>query len=663
MTQTAVGVYPNTANVTVQDNEGNSAQDDDSASVEVTNIIADLAIVKTSSADPVDVNASFSYTLAVTNNGPDDAANLSVTDDLPVDAAFVSTVAAGWTCSYDIPTHSVTCTLPSLTVGSSSSITINMTAPAFETTLSNQATVTGSVSDPDPANNTDTLDILVVQADPDALSKDLTATSETFTADPNVAIGEILTYEVIITVPPGTFATSQLVDTLGEGLAYVDCTSIVPENANLTTSIAGGFAGICASTTPTEFPAASTDDIDQGRLVTYDFGTLTNSGTTRLKLVVTYRAVVLDAIDNQDGDLLTNSAVYSWGGGSVGPATGGAVRIQEPELTIDKVSSTGFVRVGDTVTFTITIAHSGASNTNAYDTLISDVVPVELQVIPASLDCALGVQDADTCSFDAGTRTVTASWLNFALGGGNGAVRFQATVLAIPAAGGITNTAAVEWTSLPLDPGQISLYNVLSTERYYDPADPANNYGTDASVTLNALGGAALLPSTGFAPGVRTDLSGLKVTQYSQNADLSLEIPALKLNLPIVGVPLQNGDWDLNWLWNQAGWLQGTAYPTLEGNSVLTAHVYLPNGLPGPFIDLGKLYWGQEIVVRSNGERYVYQVREVKKIKPDDLSVFKHEDRSWLTLLTCKEYDEKTGSYRSRLVVRAVLIRIEEITK
>ena len=662
VTQTAIGVYPNTAEVTIQDNEGNSAQDDDTATAEVTDVIADLAIVKTASADPVDVNAAFSYTLAVTNNGPDDAANLSVIDDLPADAVYVSTAAPGWTCSYDIPTDAVSCTLPALAVGSTSAITISMTAPAFETTLSNQAAVTGSVSDPDPSNNADTLDILVVQSDPDALSKSLTATSEAFTADPNVAIGEVLTYEVIITVPPGTFATSQLVDTLGQGLAYVDCTSIVPENANLTTSIAGGFAGICTSNTPTEYPAGNTDDINQGRLITYDFGTLTNTDTGPLQLTVTYRAVVLDAVENQDGDLLTNSAVYSWAGGSVGPATGGAVRVREPELSIDKDASAGFVRVGDTVTFTITIAHIAASNTNAYDVLITDVVPAELQVIPASLDCTLGAQDADTCAYDAGTSTITAGWLNFTLGGGNGAVRFQATVLSIPAAGGITNTAAVEWTSIPLDPGQISRYNTLSTERYYDPADPANNYGTDASVTLNALGGAALLPSTGFAPGVRTDLSGLKVTQYSQNADLSLEIPSLKLNLPIVGVPLQNGDWDLNWLWNQAGWLQGTAYPTLEGNSVLTAHVYLPNGLPGPFIDLGKLYWGQEIVVHSNGERYIYQVREVKKIKPDDLSVFKHEDRSWLTLLTCKEYDEKTGSYRSRLVVRAVLIRIESDT-
>jgi LPXTG-site transpeptidase (sortase) family protein len=96
---------------------------------------------------------------------------------------------------------------------------------------------------------------------------------------------------------------------------------------------------------------------------------------------------------------------------------------------------------------------------------------------------------------------------------------------------------------------------------------------------------------------------------------------------------------------------------------VLTAHVYLPNGLPGPFVDLSKLSWGQEVAIVSNGERYVYQIREVKKIKPDDMTVFKHEEKPWLTLLTCKEYDEKTNSYRSRLMVRAVLMRIEDLSK
>ena len=50
-------------------------------------------------------------------------------------------------------------------------------------------------------------------------------------------------------------------------------------------------------------------------------------------------------------------------------------------------------------------------------------------------------------------------------------------------------------------------------------------------------------------------------------------------------------------------------------------------------------------------------------MNPNDMSVFRHEEKPWLTLLTCKEYDEKTNSYRSRLVVRAVLLRVENLTE
>ncbi len=51
---------------------------------------ADLSLVKTDSVDPVAPSGSFAYTLAVTNNGPSDAQNVLVTDNLPTGVGFVS---------------------------------------------------------------------------------------------------------------------------------------------------------------------------------------------------------------------------------------------------------------------------------------------------------------------------------------------------------------------------------------------------------------------------------------------------------------------------------------------------------------------------------------------------------------------------------------------
>ncbi len=121
----------------------------------------------------------------------------------------------------------------------------------------------------------------------------------------------------------------------------------------------------------------------------------------------------------------------------------------------------------------------------------------------------------------------------------------------------------------------------------------------------------------------------------------------------------QFGSWDLDWLWNRAGHLNGTAFPTWGGNTAITAHVYLPSGLPGPFYQLDTLRWGDQIIIHAFGQRHVYEVREVRWVHPNDLSSLRHEDLDWVTLITCKGYDDISETYRWRSIVRAVLIGIE----
>jgi large repetitive protein len=104
--------------------------------------------------------------------------------------------------------------------------------------------------------------------------------------------------------------------------------------------------------------------------------------------------------------------------------------------------------------------------------------------------------------------------------------------------------------------------------------------------------------------------------------------------------------------------LEGSAFPSWNGNSVLTGHVYLSNGLPGPFVNLSGLKYGDKIIIHAYGQKYTFEVRTNDVVRPNDTSVMKHEEKSWLTLVTCKEYDEKTNTYRKRVVVRAVLVNV-----
>ena len=167
------------------------------------------------------------------------------------------------------------------------------------------------------------------------------------------------------------------------------------------------------------------------------------------------------------------------------------------------------------------------------------------------------------------------------------------------------------------------------------------------------------LPATGFAPGLITMLPEKSTDWlYGSYGNLKIEIPGLKVTENIVGVPYVNGQWDLSWLGSSAGYLNGTAFPTWKGNSVITAHVYLSNGLPGPFVDIGKLKWGDRVNIRAFGQKYVYEVRSTETVKPDDVSVLGHKDQAWVTLITCKEFNARTGQYRMRTAVQAVLIAV-----
>ncbi len=168
-----------------------------------------------------------------------------------------------------------------------------------------------------------------------------------------------------------------------------------------------------------------------------------------------------------------------------------------------------------------------------------------------------------------------------------------------------------------------------------------------------------VLPLTGFAPGKITALPQQPGERAYFSTPMVLEIPALSVNEAIVGVPESEG-WDVTWLGDQVGYLGGTAFPTWAGNSVLTGHATDANGGSGPFARLGSLTWGDKIVIHAFGQDYIYEVRSVNRwTDPKDVSVLsKHEELPWLTLITCNGYDEKTGTYRWRTVVRAVQMKV-----
>jgi LPXTG-site transpeptidase (sortase) family protein len=381
--------------------------------------------------------------------------------------------------------------------------------------------------------------------------------------------------------------------------------------------------------------------------------------------------IVLDILANQDGDELTNNATWTWTGGTR-TTSAPLVQIIEPELTIDKNGTPIPAAIGDIITFTLDIAHSSQSSADAFDVVVSDQIPAGLALVTGSVNVT-GTAAVTSTNYDTVTNMLTVRWDAFRLGE-TARVTFQATFVG-PAP--VVNSASAEWTSLLIDPDvdntpptpdvpeQLSDYNTDATERGYDPTAPtgANNYDITDSVTLTSLVSetAEKLPSTGFAPNIITELLSMPEGFSYAQTDLWIEIPKLGLKMDIVGVPFDTdtSEWNLTWLADNAGWLENTAYPTHAGNSAITAHTTLANGLPGPFSKLDTLSYGDQVIVHLGGQKYIYEVRGNKSVRPNAVnSVLKHEEYPWLTLITCKSYSEKTGEYLYRTVMRAVLTKI-----
>ena len=143
----------------------------DSGADEYPGLTSDLAITKTDNLTSVNPGAAVTYTITVSNIGPNVVTGAAVTDNIsttPLTGVTWSCVAsAGSSCGSASGTGSISTTV-TLPVGGSATFTLNGTvATNAAGTLTNTATVTApaSVTDPSLANNTavdhDTINILL----------------------------------------------------------------------------------------------------------------------------------------------------------------------------------------------------------------------------------------------------------------------------------------------------------------------------------------------------------------------------------------------------------------------------------------------------------------------------------------------------------------------
>ena len=274
-------------------------------------------------------------------------------------------------------------------------------------TIVNTATVTQYAASPGGGNLTDPAvvpgatqptDTATVTIHNPTIVKTLVGTSVTEpgnNAANQAVIGELLTYQVVLTVSEGVTPSASILDTLDGGLAFVDVQSVAL-STGLTTSngladtnsAAVNLASLNSNTTSPAGP-------NGGGTVTFNFGTITNStndNATPETITIVYRAVVLDSntagANNQAGALRNNQARVHFTGEPAAAIQSSApnVTIVEPTLAVNKqvsklTTGAAFAALvsgdaGDTVQYRITITNANAAaDTTAFGVTLNDLIP------------------------------------------------------------------------------------------------------------------------------------------------------------------------------------------------------------------------------------------------------------------------------------------------
>ncbi len=324
----AAGSTVNTATISHAD-QFDPVTANNTATTSVSPLQADLSVTKTVNDPTPNVGETIAYTVTLTDNGPDDATNVTLHDVVPAGLVFVAAQPGQGT--YD-PTTGIW-TVGDVANGSSAVLTIQAEVKApFPAT--NTATITHSDQfDPNPGNNMASTAVTPQQAD-------LFVTKAVNNSAPNV--GDTITYTVAVgDNGPDSATDVSVADLLPSGLTFV-------------------------SDTPSEGSYDSASGIwTIGPVSPSTAQTLAIQATVTSPNPSTNTATITHA-DQYDPDTANNTASV-------------LVTPQQADLALAKTVSDLTPNVGETISYTITLSDNGPdAATNAR---VTDVLPAGVSFV------------------------------------------------------------------------------------------------------------------------------------------------------------------------------------------------------------------------------------------------------------------------------------------
>ncbi len=183
---------------------------------------------------------------------------------------------------------------------------------------------------------------------------------------------------------------------------------------------------------------------------------------------------------------------------------------------------------------------------------------------------------------------------------------------------------------------------------------------------ITAGGGGNATPTPTWTPLPRATATPQTITGPRPNvpgADINkarrIIVPRLKIDQEIVDVEVRDGQWYMNELGLDVGWLPTTSrYPgEIEFPVVLAAHVTLSSTVAGPFLKLDDLTPGDEIIFQLGDIQYVYEYQTQESVDPSDVKRLYEGDGTTIMLVTCTAWDTSDSTFSERLLATGKFLR------
>jgi len=340
-------VFNNTATVSAS-NDPNG--ENNSSFTELIVSSADVGVVKSGPAS-VTAGTNISYTITVTNGGPDTALNVNLSDSMPPDTAFVSLNQNNGppaSCSTPGPADNglILCSWVALANSASAQFTLVIEA-GNTTSATNTAIVSTDSADPNTGNDSSTVITSVTPSADVAVTKNGPTT---------IAAGADITYTVTVTNNgPSDAANVSLTDTLPADTTFVSAAQNSGPLFNCAPLPPAGGTGTITCTTAS-FP------VDAAATFTFVFHVSTTAGSS---------------IANT-ADVATTTGDPDSGNDS---STSTATVVVEADVAVVKNGPTS-IEAGTDITYDVTVTNNGPSDASTVS--LTDAVPANTTFVSAT---------------------------------------------------------------------------------------------------------------------------------------------------------------------------------------------------------------------------------------------------------------------------------------